>query len=876
MIVLLIASFGCFSLGVIFYLYSSLEYHFGELQKQDFSRRIESYGVVVEQFIDVRHQWLKDLSKNTIFTQAVMQPDVMQANLYDYMSRVRLLGKKVNITLLDFSGEPVFYTAGQDSDNYRHRPDIMNVLRGVQPEMFSVLKSAHQYNLLFAVAIYYNGLAEGVLLAEIPVSEVLEAIHPQSLSKNEQLQLFYKQDKLFSYGPDLKNTPHTDYYLLSYPLKITGYLDSKALAATSRQIQVQVALVIVWIAIVVIIAVFFIGRWLFINPINHLRKATQTLERKKFSLTPDELAQLFCQRIHLKEISVLSHDIHTMSDMILVREKALKEVNRQLEKRVEERTVELKEARDKACASDKAKSGFLATMSHEIRTPMNAILGIFELLKAARLTTQQKQWLHTAQSSGELLLSIINDILDFSALEAGKLELEEQSFNLHAIFYDAFHLCQITADNKKLKLLLNIAPDVPRVAQGDKWRLSQVLLNLLGNAIKFTKAGSVNLRVSISSKRGDVFTLNVAVRDTGIGIAESFHLKMFDEFTMKDQGFARTQQGTGLGLAICQRLLKLMGGELSYTSQEGVGSTFMFTAPLMTVDSDAERTTTEATSDLSFSDVNPNILLAEDNPANQSIIKAILEHDGGCVTIAHNGLEALQYVQKNCFDVILMDISMPEMDGITAARSIRDLPDKKNIPIISLSAHALVAHRKQFLQAGMNDCLTKPINKKKLLSTICHWTLQYRQQSNVPTIQTMAQSGLGRDELLNNKKEIGEYDWSRMPFIDEGVLQQLVIDTSAEVAYDLLGIYKEDTLLRIAALKSAVSQEDVMSLEYEAHTLGSSAGAHGNSRLLSCARYVETLCRDQHCDQAFKLAEILISEAEQSLDLLQKRREQGF
>ncbi|MGD9355383.1 MAG: PAS domain S-box protein, partial [Chromatiales bacterium] len=319
-----------------------------------------------------------------------------------------------------------------------------------------------------------------------------------------------------------------------------------------------------------------------------------------------------------------------------------------------------------------AKGRFLATMSHEIRTPMNGLLGILDLLRHSRLDEQQQQLVRTGLESGEILLNIINDILDYSKMEAGKLQLESQTFELQDTLLHAVELLQPQAEIRGNTLGLDIHNHLPDYVSGDSSRLRQVLLNLISNAIKFTSDGEITVTACGHMQEDGQFIFECSVRDTGSGIRDDAQVTLFDEFTMVDQTHSRTQEGTGLGLAICKQLVQLMGGTIGFTSKMNLGSTFTFRIPLKIAEGQAV-TAMESPALGIAPRRDTRVLLAEDNVANQAVMKAILGNAGLDVTVVNNGKMVIEQLTKERYDIILMDISMPEMDGLEATGRIRQL-----------------------------------------------------------------------------------------------------------------------------------------------------------------------------------------------------------
>jgi len=386
----------------------------------------------------------------------------------------------------------------------------------------------------------------------------------------------------------------------------------------------------------------------------------------------------------------------------------------------EQNQQSLSDAHAESVSANLAKSEFLATMSHEIRTPLNGIMSLVEILRESPADDLQRERLDTMQRSSQALLSVISDILDFSRIEAGKLELECKVFDLNTCIRDTVDTFQALAAEKGVELTAYCDSHVPAHVNGDEGRLKQILNNLLSNALKFTGEGFVTLSLHCDGDKGG--PIRFVVQDSGVGMSPEHIAKVFEKFTQADSTTTRRYGGSGLGLTISRQLAELMGGSLSVKSELSLGSEFTALLPLQWADASEHRALASVTEAVSAVDFDVRVLLVEDNQVNQYVINTMLESIGCITTIAANGLEALSCLKAQQFDLVFMDMQMPEMDGIVATENIRLNPALADLPIIAMTANALASDRERCLVAGMNDYLLKPFRKDQLIEMLSKYT----------------------------------------------------------------------------------------------------------------------------------------------------------
>ncbi|MCL4759153.1 MAG: EAL domain-containing protein [Rhodocyclaceae bacterium] len=479
---------------------------------------------------------------------------------------------------------------------------------------------------------------------------------------------------------------------------------------------------------------------------------------------------------------------------------------------LEQRERELREARDSALRFARLKADFAATVSHEVRTPLNGVIGTLDMLKAGRLGAEQRELLDLAWDSSQYLLDLINNILDFSRLEAGRLEIERRDFELRPLLDGVLSIFRPQAASKRLELSLTIAPEVPAILRGDAARLRQVLINLLGNALKFTERGSVSLSLALTE--GGQHLL-FSVEDSGIGIAPPHLSSIFESFTQADPSTTRRYGGSGLGLSICRQVVNLMGGEIGVVSTPGTGSRFWFTVPCVR---GASRSTAQpATARRRAAE--HRILIAEDNLTNQRVAAGMLHLLGHESTIAANGVEALRAWRSGDWDLILMDCSMPEMDGFEATAMIRaqESDDGAHVPIVAMTANTQPADIERCRLAGMDDHLAKPLTVDALAAVLERW-LGVRTTARVPSPE----------------------EPPRRPAqpLDRGTFERLREILGAELG-SAVRPFLEDMPRYLAELDIAADAGDSGPLRRLAHVIKGAAGNLGASGVAAAARDLE-------------------------------------
>ena len=522
---------------------------------------------------------------------------------------------------------------------------------------------------------------------------------------------------------------------------------------------------------------------------------------------------------------------------------------------IHEQTLNLKESLDAADSANRSKSEFLANMSHEIRTPMNAIVGMTHLIKSTQLSEKQRYYVDKIDISTQILMSIINDILDFSKIESGKMLLDNTSFSLDDMMNYVIDSLYVKANQKHVGLSCEMDADVPRYLHGDSLRLGQILLNLVSNAVKFTEVGQVLAKVSCNYLSDNRVELHFSVEDTGIGLSPEQIGVLFQPFSQADSSITRKYGGTGLGLSICKQLAELMNTSIHVRSTKGEGSVFSFNVVLsiaskQVINSSVPMIENTDTSNLNYK--RQRILLVEDNEINRDVVIELLTSMNLDVAIATNGQEGLELAISEPFDLILMDVQMPVMDGLTATRLIRNESQLKTIPIIAMTANAMSSDYDKSLAAGMNDHLNKPIEMAKLVKALNRWL--HIDVNYTPASPPQAQTGAVLPDVLP-------------PF--DLVQAAKLTNENHELLHHLLLSFAKRYHDAPQKLRHFIDNQNVAEIEQLAHSIKGVAGTLAAQELKNAAAALENAVRNQRYDEIETLCNELVIELNPAIQATQ-------
>lgn len=651
---------------------------------------------------------LEDYSNFPLLRLAVMQPDSNLEDAIDLMKSFSFLGDSFPMGIYDFEGHKLhdFFNSEKISKKVEECISTATNLSTTQ----NIELDQNLY--LISIPIVLKDSVEGSVCILVPTKDLIEnVIKSQTPISHYEI---YNGEKLISdREPDKVSHDFIQFSTVLFDnIKIVTFIDPSSHQNAQNALFNKLLLsIIIIITLISLLTFLFINRFL-LKPIVSLGELTNATTQK-LELKPNVVHS------PIKELSLLRKDIETMIHTVNQRTLQLNESNNKLELRVKERTKELEQKAEELEKLSKYKSEFLARMSHEIRTPMNAIIGYTDILKESVTESENLSQLKIISSSADALLMVINDILDFSKIEAGMMSIEKIPFNLNQILNDINHLFSKSADDKGLDLNVELVDEGDQWLEGDPHRIRQILINLTGNAIKFTHRGSVSIRTETSHIDKEKVKIDIVIEDSGIGIPQNKVDVIFKSFSQAEGSVSRQYGGTGLGLPISKELTELMGGSLNVFSKEGEGTTFRFSL-ILTIAEPVKNIINQNTS-ISWAKT-PKVLLVDDNIVNIKLAEKTLKNFNVDYKSCNSGITALETLRQTCnFDLILMDCQMPQMDGLEATRQIRKMTNLDSIPVIAFTANAMEDEINNCYKAGMVDYISKPFKKEIFNEKLRKW-----------------------------------------------------------------------------------------------------------------------------------------------------------